>query len=318
MNKVTFQPQTAESVEDMLRTELAQGDALIGTIIPIMRHLVASDDHSVFSEELVARTRSMIEDVAQQLLVARGEAAGAANPHGHDRDELGALVNGLAADCGLLAHVHALGLEWQLTERLHARLSLDPVLSPLLQALIASPDQASAAAGISLLAAQARFVQTQRRMQLPLGELSADLLHVALLGLRSHTGMDDAAAGLAEQAIRGKFDESRSRFVLMSRLVLGMGGGAIAALSAEHAGVALFLTALSIATGQDRSLTVLSTNEGQLARLALGLSAAGLKPKSIEEQLVAIHPEVTLPEGFEQLGPDRAAALLSLGAAYPA
>ncbi len=317
MSDASNHPVAIESIESVLRAELAHGDSLIGTIIPIMRHLVASDDHSVFSEEIVARTRSMLEDVSRQLLVARAEAAGAENPQDHDHDQLGELAKVVAHDTALLAHIHALALEWQLTERMQARLSLDPVLSPLLQALIASSDPATAASAMQLLAAQARYVQSQRRMQLPLGELPADLLHTALVALRSYVGMDDAAAGQAEQLICQKFDESSSRIGLMSRLVLGMGGGALAALSVEHAGVSLFLTALGIAAGQDRSLAVLSTNEGQLARLALALSAAGLKPQLVEEQFVALHPEVSLPPGFEMLGPDRAAAILAHGSGYP-
>lgn len=307
-----------EAVEAVLRAELAHGDAMIGTIVPILRHLVASDDHSVFSEEIVARTRAMFEDLARQLLVLRSEALGEGNPRDLDPDRLAELVHILTADNALLAHVHALALEWQLTERLHGRIALDPVLSPLLQALIASSDAVTAGLAMNLLASQARYVQAQRRMQLVLAELPVDLVHGAALALRTQAGAEDAAAAEAEARIRQTFDESRSRLGLLSRLVMGMGGGAMAALSVEHAGVAMFLTALSIATGQDRSLAVLATNESQLARLALGLSAAGLKPQTVEEQFLALHPEVALPIGFEQLGPDRAAAILAHGAGYPA
>ena len=97
----------------------------------------------------------------------------------------------------------------------------------------------------------------------------------------------------------------------MSRLVIGMGGGATAALAVSHAGVGLFLTALSLGSGQDRDLTALAAHEGQLARLALALRAAGVRPEGIEEQFLAIHPDVSLPEGFSSLGADRAAALLA-------
>ena len=309
---------SAGTIESVMRGELAHGDALIGTIIPIMRHLVTNDDSSVFSEEMVARTRAMLEHVAWQLLVAHGEAAGTDNPHDCSREDVAAVSSLLSSDSALLAHIHALAAEWQLTERLHARLGLDPLLSPLLQALIASSDAPTAAAAMSLLAAQARFAQTQRRMQLPLVELPADLLHVALVALRSHFDPDDSAALQAERAIAGQFDESKGRLGLMARLVLSMGGGAQAALSVSHAGSALFLTALGLAVGQDRSLTVLSTNEAQVARLALSLAAAGLKQAAIEEQFLALHPDISLPDGFEALDPDHAASVLASGAAYPA
>lgn len=311
-------PAIGEPIESVLRTELSHSDAMIGTIIPIMRHLIANDDQSVFSEEIVARTRGMLEHLARQLLDARAAALDEAERRDHPREELEMLTLGLSADNGLLSHVHALALEWQLTERLHARLGHDPVLSPLLQALIASNDAGVSVVAMHLLAAQARFVQGQRRMQLTLTELPADLLHIAVVTLRHQFGVDDQGAARAEITLSKEYDEGRSRFGLLSRAVLSMGGGAVASLSIDHAGVALFLTALSIATGQERSLCVLATNESQLARLALGLSAAGLKPGTVEEQFLALHPEVALPSGFEQLGADRAAAILATGAGYPA
>jgi hypothetical protein len=41
------------TVETVLHHELAHGDALIGTIAPILRHLLANDEHSVFSDEII-------------------------------------------------------------------------------------------------------------------------------------------------------------------------------------------------------------------------------------------------------------------------
>lgn len=306
-----------EAIEGVMRAELAHCDAMASTIIPILRHLVTNDDSSVFSEEIVARTRAMIEDLAQQLMATRAEAGGEGESRDIARDSLAGLVDLIAADGFVLAHVHGLAIEWQLTEKLQARMGIDPLLSPLLQALIASNDPPVAAAAMNLLAAQARFAQSQRRMQLPLGELPADILHAALVAFRQHCGADDAAMTKAEQAICQKFDESQSRLGLMARLIMGMGGGARVALSIEHAGLALFLTALSLASGQDRSQVSLSTNEGQLARMALALAAAGLKPDDIEGQFGTLHPDVSLPAGFDAISPDRAAALLAHGGGYP-
>ena len=79
----------------------------------------------------------------------------------------------------------------------------------------------------------------------------------------------------------------------------------------------MFLSALALASGQDRDTAVLATNEGQLARLALALRAAGLKPTAVEEQFVSLHPEVSLPDGFDSLGADRAAALLARSGSFP-
>ena len=308
------QSGTGADIELTMRNELAQGDAMIGTIAPILRHLLDNGEHSVFSDEIVARVRGMVADLARQLLDAKVKARGEAERQEHSQPLLDALQANLIAHRGVLAHVHALAMECQLTERLQARLALDTVISPLLQALISAPDGNVAARAMTLLAAQARFIQAQRRMELPLGELPADLLHAALLGLRAMT--DESEEDLhytteAERQIRSSYDEGRSRLGLITGLVIGMGGGASAALSITHAGVAIFASALAMASGQDRDMAVLSTNEGQLARLALALRASGLKPETVEEQFLSLHPAVTLPEDFQRIGPDRAAAILS-------
>lgn len=306
-----FAPVRAEpTVEDVLRDELAQGDAVIGTIAPILRHLLANDDHSLFNDEIVARVRGMIDHVARQVLDAVEDAQAIGARHDHGEDAIAKVVAELVERSALLGHVHAQALEFQLTERLQARIALDPVLSPLLQALIASPDGGTAASAVALLAAQARFVQAQRRMQLPLGELPADLFHAVLQALRALEAEAEVLVA-AERTLRANYDEGRSRLGLLSRLVHGMGGGATAALDVGHAGVGLFLTALSLGAGQDRDLTALAAHEGQLARLALALRAAGVRPDAIEGQFLAIHPDVSLPDGFETLGADRAAAMLA-------
>jgi hypothetical protein len=316
MTEHSAQAISVEAVGAVLRDELSHGDALIGTISPILRHLLANDEHSVFGDDIIARVRGMMSDVARQLLDQLAIGAGAGEERDHLPAHVAALVDSMVAHTGFLGHVHALALEWQLTERLQARLALDPVLSPLLQALVASPDPGVASSAMALLASQARFVQAQRRMQLPLSELPGDLVHAAVLAMRGHAGNDEAAAA-AEQAIRASYDEGRSRLGLISRLITGMGGGATAALSISHAGTAMFISALALGSGQDRDMAVLATNEGQLARLALALRAAGLRQQAIEEQFVSLHPEVALPPGFEQLGSDQAAALLAHSAAYP-
>ena len=320
MDQDIAQHDVDSGVDIVLRDELANGDSLIATIAPILRHLLANDEHSVFSDEIIARVRGMMADVARQILTELAIASGNADDRDHSPEQISALVESLIGHGGFLAHVHALALEWQLTERMQARLALDPVLAPLLQALIASSDAAVASSAMALLASQARFATSQRRMQLPLSELPGDLLHAALLALRGHVGeiaSVQAALAQAEQAIRGRFDENRSRLGLISRIVIGMGGGATAALAITHAGVGIFVSALALASGQDRDMAVLATNEGQLARLALALRASGLKPQMIEEQFVSLHPEVALPPGFEQLGSDQAAALLARSASFP-
>jgi hypothetical protein len=305
MSDQATHPQRTESVELRLHDALEQGDAVLGGIAPVLRYLLAHDDSGLFGDAIVARVRGMMQDVARQLLERLDATDAAGNGHA-------ALTAAIAQNPALLRHVHALVLEWQVTELLQGRLALDPVLSPLLQALIGSPDETTAALAMQFLAAQARFGQAQRRMRLPLGELPGDLLHGALIAMRTLAGVAaEPEARAAEAGIRTEYDEGRSRLGLLSRLVTGMGAGAVAALSLQHAGVALFLSTLAIASGQDRDLAVFATSETQRTRLALALLAAGLKPAAIEEQLLAFDPDAALPDGFARLAPDRAAALLA-------
>lgn len=298
-----------QAVEALLRNDLARGDALLGTIQPVLRHLLLNEDNVLFSEEVLARVRGMLEDIARQLaeLGAKGQGVDAL------ADDLAPLLAGQGA---LLAHLHALAVEMQLTDRLHARLGLDPVLSPLLQALIASPLANVSAEAMTLLAAQARFVQVMRRMQMPLTELPGDLLHAALLTLRNVPGASGAVPAEGESRLRGQYDEARTRIGQLARVVSAMGAGASAALGIGHAGVALFLSALGLASGQDREQVILATSEGQMARLALSLRAAGIKPAGIEEQLITLHADAPLPSGFGVLSADRAAAILAGAAAF--
>jgi hypothetical protein len=303
-------------VEAILREDLAHGDVILGTIGPVLGHLLANHDHSLFSDEIVSRVRGMVGNLAQQLLIAQGEAAGDPDPRSlpeSARDDLGAH---LLCDSRLVSHCHALALEWQLTRRLDSRNAIDPVLSPLLQALIASDEAPTASTAMAALSAQARFVQQQYRMELPLAELPAELFHAVLAAWASRTTAGDAEAVLqAATALRDGYDESAGRLGLLARLVAGMGPGVLAALSLSHAGVALFLTALAAASHQHRDTVIISTNDRQLARLALALRVAGLKPREVEEQFVYLHPEIALPEGFEALRAERAAALLGGAAA---
>lgn len=298
-------------IETVLQDGLARGDALVGGLAPVLRYLVANDAPGLFGEDILARLRAMMADLARQMLEALAAAEGEALPPDDLEPALQTLGAAFLAQPGLLAHVHAVALEWQLTERLQARLALDPVVSPLLQALIGSEDAGTAQAAMALLAAQARFGQAQRRMELPLAELPAEVLTAALAALRAVVAPEDEAHALAAaQVIRAGHDESRGRLALAARLIAGMGPAYTAALSVQHAGAALFLTALASALGTGRDAAVLVTNEAQAARLALGLRAAGLRGAGVQEQLVSLYPGGELPGDFDALGQDRAATLL--------
>lgn len=304
--------QVAESA---IRDDLHDADAMIDAAGPMMRHLLANDDRSLFSDETVARVRGMCRDLAIQLLFALAEAAGEEDretfAYAHGRR----VEDALCQQSALLSHIHGLALEWQLGERLQRQHGFDPVVSPLLQSLIASSEAATAAAAMGALAAQARFIQQQRRMELPLRELPGDLFHIAIATMRLHAAdLPDEIIAAAEARLKETFDEAAGRLGLMSRLVTGMRGGVIAALSIAHAGSALYLTALSAASGQSRELTTLSVNQGNAVRHALALLASGVKPKDAMNQLETVCNDTLLPAGLDQIDAERAAALLATSA----
>lgn len=301
----------ADTVEDVLREELAQGDAVIATARPILHHLLAHDDHSMFNDEVIARVRGMMHDIAFQLLFATAEAAGLRDRTQLLEEQRDALAATLFADTDFLSHAHALTLEAQLTERLQRRSGVDSVLSSLLQDQTAVADPGQAGLAMMVIAAQARFMQRFRRMEMPLAELPGELFHRALLALADHAGDHGEAAARAAAALREKYAEGEGRLGLIGRLVASLGTRAMKALAIDHAGVAVFTTALAMASRQNRDLTILSFGDRQFARLALSLCAAGLKQPEVEAQFLYLHPDIALPHGFETLTADRAAALLA-------
>jgi hypothetical protein len=309
MDEAPITDRTEESVEAVLRDELARGDRVLADARPILRHLVANDDHALFADATIARIRGMMLDVAGQLLFAQAMAARAADPGSYISERQDELAQALSEDGTFLSHAHALVLEAQLTERLAAHSGLDPVLPPLIQELAADPDPTTAERAMAVLAAQARFLQHSRRMALPLRELPGDLFHKALLMLRARAGGEAAKA--AERQLRDGYDEGASRLGLVSRLVLGTEGDRARMLSVDRAGLAIFATALTLAAQQERDVIVLSFADGRLARLSLALRAAGLGKQAAETQLLLLHPDFSLPAGFEALPADRAASLLA-------
>lgn len=296
-----------------LADEAAAARGAMANVVPILRHLLRSDDKSIFSDEIVARVRGMFVDVARQLVIALAEAAGHSEPEGWAHEAAEELAHALAENPGFLEHFHTLALEWHWTQKLERHRGVDQVLSPLVQARMADPDGPTSASAMNLLAAQARFCQHQRRMQLPLAELPGDLVHVALVTLRAHVGVDasaDAYAEIAERSVRAQLDETRARLVQMGRVLDGMGDLAGTALDIDKAGVALFLTALARGAGLSREAAIMTTVDSQLPRFVLALRACGLPPSAVAITALAFHPHANLPHGHAEITPAEAAALL--------
>ncbi len=295
-----------------LRDELMACDATLEATRPVLRHLVAVGENFLLSEEIVARVRSMVSDVARQLLRALAEAVGDENSQDFEGEASAALLTGLLDQPALLHHAHALAVETQLGEFFRIRSGIDPVLAPLLQNLIASNEPKASALAMAVLAAQARFVQSQRRMELPLRELPGNLHEAVLSELRQQAPIEaDAATDQAIAALRNEFDESSSRLSLLSDLVTSLDDGPASALSIEQAGVASFVTALAMGAQQARDAVILATDAGQSTRLALMLRIAGLSPQAVATQLLTLHPELAPPAWLAELTAEQARALLA-------
>lgn len=312
MTTPTASPQREREGAESLRDALAAADRALARIGPILGHLLSAPDQSLFSEEILARVRGMFRDLAWQMLLAQAEAAGQTGRGGFAERHGQALAEHFQASPGLLAHVHALALEWQLASRLEAEIGLDPVLSPLVQELIAHDDPQLASTAMASLAAQARFAQTQRRMELPLAELPADLFHVALTAWRGWNGPGGSDALLrAEAKLRERHDESAGRLALLARLAAGLAADDLRPLAIDEAGTALFLTVLAARSGQARERAVMATNARQIPRLSLALRAAGCSQEIIDGAILRLHPDLAPPASAAQISPAQARGLLA-------
>jgi hypothetical protein len=304
MGEDTMDLADGAMIEAILREELARESRALGSVVPVLRHLLASDGQRLVSDAILARVRGMLSDLAAQLIAAAaGRDPALRLPADSDPQPRDALAEALAGDALLLAHCHALAAESQLAERLHQHSAIDPVLSPLLQELIASDEPVIAELAMATLAGQSRFIQSQRRMELPLGELPPELFHAL-----TATNVPEAA-----RRLNAGYDEAASRLGLLARLVSAMRRGAIAALALDHAGSALFASALAALSREPREQAVLACQEGQGARLALALRAAGLAPEAIARQFLVVDPAARPLRDLDAISPERARMLLGAG-----
>tara|TARA_B100001179_G_scaffold180387_1_gene135731 strand:+ start:2076 stop:3050 length:975 start_codon:yes stop_codon:yes gene_type:complete len=301
-----------QPVDAGLRAELARGDMALSTLTPVLTHFLNTQDRSLFSDAIVARVRGMLRSAAYRLLRVEADEIGANDVFAYADARADALGEELARHGAFLSHCHALAIEWQLAERLRARNGIDPVLSPLLQSLIASENADLSDAAMGTLAAQARFIEQQKRMEMPLAELPEDqFANFIDVWRRQRDDLTEDLATTVERRIREMRGENEARLSLLDRTFAGLGERADVALSLTHAGAALFLTTLAHKARQERDIVVVSTNDRQLVRFALSLRAAGLSPAEARAQLRCLHPDATLPASVSQVSRDDARALLT-------
>lgn len=309
-------PQRGTAGMQDLASRLARGDAMRASVTPILRHMLLHDDNALFSDEIVARVHGMIRSLAIRLLTAYAVADGVAEPQDYAASSADALSEYLSADETLLGYIHALALEARLSERLGERGIVDPVVPPLLQGLVAAQDATTAERAMAYLAAEARSLEQARRMELPLSQLPADHFHRALDILQACAGEEgEGAARKAADALRRDYSEAETRGSIAAKLISGLGRNARAALAIDHAGAALFLSAIAMASGQDRQSVVLACNDRRASRLGLMLKAAGLAKRDIEAQFAYLEIDPTLADDFEAASAKDAAALLGEGSA---
>ncbi|MEM1052040.1 MAG: hypothetical protein AAGI28_08090 [Pseudomonadota bacterium] len=293
MGKMAMDRSQSAYVDTSLQDELARGNRALASIAPVIAHFLNDNGPSLITDAIVAQLRGMLNHIAQQLL-PKSETAS----KGYS-ENLAEIMARLTNDVPLIEHLYAVALEGQITESLEQRAAVDPVLSPLMQELIASTRPETAELAMTALSSQARFCQSQRRMELPLGELPYEIFSSVLHHLEEFKpGVDplNAAAKLQEG-----FDEGASRLGLMARLCANLQGGAIAALDLGHAGFALFSSAAASLTQQDRAAVVFACHEGQAARLALTLRTAGLNADAIDAQLGVLGSRTALSPGIASI-----------------
>lgn len=300
-----------QQVDVALRAELARGDMALSTLTPVLTHFLNTHDRTLFSDSIIARVRGMLRNASYRLLRVEADEIGANDVFGYADARADALGEELARHAAFLGHCHALAIEWQLADRLRGRNGIDPVLSPLLQSLIASEDGELADAAMGTLAAQARFIEQQKRMEMPLAELPEDqFANFISIWRRQRDDLSEDLATTVERRIREMRGENEARLSLLARTVSGLGKHAEVALSLTHAGAAMFLSVLAHKAGQERDIAVVSTNDRQLVRFALSLRAAGLSPAETRAQLRCLHPDATMPAAIEQVTAGDARALL--------
>lgn len=303
----------ADLDESAVRDRLTQADKALKGAAPYMQFRVFGENQPFLSDEVVARVRGMLLDVANQFTA---QLRGSANMTSFDEALTDTLTNSLAVRLAsvpaILEHAYAASCEWLVTMRMQARSNVDPVVSPLLQCMIADRGIATSQSAMQFLSAQTKYAQDQRRMKLPVAEMSAALLPL-LYGVwrdvAEQYGVHYEEIVQAERAVEARTAGAMSRTNTISRFLTDVGNSR--AFSALEAGVALFVSAIATATKQHRDSVVMAMNEESPVRFALMLRAAGLSTNGIEEQFLAIRAETGQLSGVEMLPQDRAAHILS-------
>lgn len=319
MGKMTMDQSQSAIVDGTLQEELARGNRARRSLAPVFAHFLECDGPTLFSDAIIASLRGALDHIIRQLLTqTTNETAGAlpqtagpqtagyqtAGPQTAGPQAAGyqALSNRLASDAVVIDHLYASALEGLIARSLEERSAIDPVLSPLLQELIASENPSIAELAMSVLAAQSRFCLNQRRMELPIGELPHEVFARVLEHLEAVVGQSNVSSEPdAIATLKSAYDEGANRVGLLARLASAMSGGAVAGLNLEHAGLALFASSCAALLFLERENAVFACHEGQSVRLALMLKAAGLSEASAARQIVVLGGTKPIPSVLSEM-----------------
>lgn len=285
------------AVREGIRDAIARADRAVAAMPPVLASRISAVEDSTLGEEIVSRIRSMLAGLAADLLA---RASGTAEPGEWSDADVEALGRALLGDADLILHLQAQALEWQLAARLEDRVAIDPVVSPLLRNALESGDESLRAAALAFLEAQADWGRAQRQMEL----LRSELPDAAIEGLAFAPATD-------ARAVAPEVSTGPSRERCAAQLIEALGADADGVLDVVRSGASLFLSALAARSGQARPDLVLATRKGQGLRIALGLRAAGVPLPLLANRMYLIDEGFDLPEGFAQLTPNGAAAILS-------
>lgn len=303
MNSEGSDTDMAAALTAQLRAELAADDRALSGMVPVLTHMLASPGEKMVSDDVLARLRGLIGSVARQL----NAMGGISEPQHTD-----ALALAIAENGNLLTHFYGLAIEGAITDWLIAERGIDPVLSTLLRELVGSKEAEIAQLAMSLMAAQARFAEGQRRADLAVFELPAGLFDEAI-GVWKAWAKREPLPELAkiEGDLRAQYDEGATRIGLIERLLSAIGAGGAVVCELETAGLAIFSSAVAKQTGQQRELVLLSCQPGQSLRLALALKICGLPEEAIMHQFDVLGRAVALPDDFADWKEDAATELLA-------
>lgn len=294
-----------DTTDHPLRAALAMGERAYAQSAPALHQLLVANDDTLIAPVVVAQVRGLLADLARQLVEALVRPDAAATAHE-------AMLARLLSVPALSAHCQALAIEWRVAQRLEAELAIDPVLSPLMQEWVGHGEGALDSLTMAALAAQARFAQGQRRMQLSLGELPAELFHAVLTAADDVFPSDAPGANPRGQSrLRGEYDEAEGRQALLARLAREAPVPAAKDFAIEDAGVSLWLSVVAGRSGEDRDRTACAAADPHLGRLLLTLRAGGTPPAEAERQVLRLQPDAILPAGLVDVGTREAAQWLA-------